>query len=120
MGNFLTPYARQKILNILQGNGQSSDLTGLNMTDKLYLTSQQKQVTELTPSSVTNVQSTSVTATYLILPDELQQYLTNLSMYYEQDQNNEKILDVPIDIDKTSNNPEGEFSLTISIRHSIQ
>lgn len=120
MGNFLTPYAKEKLLNILQGKGESGDLTGLNMTNKLYLTSQQRQVTELTPSAVTTVQSTSVTATYLILPDELQQHLTNLAMYYGQNQKNEKILDVPIDIDKTSNSPEGEFSLTISIRYSIQ
>lgn len=119
LGNYLTPSAKEKLLKLIQGKGETSDISGLNLVTDIYFTTKQSNSFFLSPTDITEVSSTSVTAAYYLLPDQLQEEITELQMYYGNSSSNEKILSVPVNIDRSPGNPEGEFAMTLSVRHAI-
>lgn len=119
LGNYLTPYAKQKLIKLLRGQGVESDLSGLNLVGDLYFETDQSSSFHLVPTDIAEVTSTSVTATYYLLPDQLQEHITGLRLYYGNAPANDAILAAPVDINRAPGNPEGEFAMTISVRHAI-
>lgn len=119
LGNYLTPYAKQKLLKLIQGQGTTGDLSGLNLVSDLHFQTTGSDDYHLAPADIAEVTATSVTATYYLLPDQLQTTITGLRMYYDNDNQKEAILYAPVNIDRTPGNPEGEFAMTLSIRHAI-
>jgi len=119
LGNYLTPFAKQKLLKLIQGQGAAGDLSGINLVSDLYFTTNASNDFHLPPADIVEVSSTSVTATYYLLPDQLQEKISGLQMYYNGSQQNEPILQADVNIDRSPDNPEGEFAMTLSVRHAI-
>ncbi len=119
LGNYLTPYAKQKLLKLIQGQGGAEDISSLNLVSDLYFQTPESGDYHLPPADIVEVTGTSVTATYYLLPDQLQTAITGLRMYYGNDSHNEAVLSAPVEIDRTPGNPEGEFAMTLSVRHAI-
>ncbi len=118
LNNYLTSYAKERLMQILQGKGNSYDLTGLNLTGDLSLqtSSQAEAVAVLEPSGIVETSPTSVTATYYLLPDQAQTQIDYLAVYSAV---NNRLLDAAVNINRAPGNPEGEFAMTISVRHAI-
>lgn len=119
LGNYLTPFAKQKLLKLIQGQGAAGDLSGINLVSDLYFTTNASNDFHLPPADIVEVSATSVTATYYLLPDQLQEKISGLQMYYNGSQQNEPILQAAVNIDRSPDNPEGEFAMTLSVRHAI-
>ena len=119
MGNYLTDYAKSKLLKILQGEGEAGDLSNLNLTTNLYFTTQESSTFNIETSGITTPTNNAITASYYLLPDQLQELITGLDIYYANNIANPKILTAPVSIDRSPTNPEGQYSLTISVKHSI-
>lgn len=119
LGNYLTDYAKSKLLKILQGEGEAGDLSNLNLTTNLYFTTQESSTFNIETSGITTPTNNAITASYYLLPDQLQELITGLDIYYANNIANPKILTAPVSIDRSPTNPEGQYSLTISVKHSI-
>ena len=119
LGNYLTDYAKSKLLKILQGEGEAGDLSNLNLTANLYFTTQESNTFNVETSGITTPTNNAITASYYLLPDQLQELITGLDIYYANNIANPKILTAPVSIDRSPTNPEGQYSLTISVKHSI-
>ena len=70
----------------------------------------------LEPSGIVETSPTSVTATYYLLPDQAQTQIDYLAVYSAV---NNRLLDAAVNINRAPGNPEGEFAMTISVRHAI-
>ena len=118
LNNYLTGYAKERLMQILQGKGNSYDLTGLNLTGDLALetSSSAEAAAELEPSGIVETSPTSVTATYYLLPDQAQTQIDRLSIYSDV---NNRLLSADVNINRAPGNPEGEFAMTISVRHAV-
>lgn len=119
LGNYLTPFAKGKLLKLIQGQGNQEDLRGINLVSDLYFQTEESDPFALSPTDIVEVTSASVTATYYLLPDQVQEKITGLKMYYDNSPQEQEILTVPVSIDRTPENPEGEFAMTLSVRHAI-
>ena len=119
LGNYLTNYAKNKLLKILQGAGENGDLTNLNLTSNLYFTTQTSNTFNVEPSGITTPTNNSITVSYYLLPDQLQETITGLDIYYANNNTNSKILTAPVNIDRSPTNPEGQYALTFSVKHAV-
>lgn len=119
LGNFLTNYAKNKLLKILQGEGEPGDLSNLNLTSNLYFTTQTSNTFNVEPSGITAPTNNSITVSYYLLPDQLQEIITGLDIYYANNNTNQKILTAPVNIDRSPTNPEGQYALTVSVKHAV-
>lgn len=113
--NYLTAYAKERMMQILQGKGTSADMTGLNLTGDLALETDTETAGTLEPIGLVETSPTSVTATYYVLPDQAQAVIQRMAVYG----GTEKLLNADVHIDRTPGNPEGEFAMTISVRHAM-
>lgn len=118
LNNYLTSYTKERLMQILQGKGNSDDLTGLNLTGNLSLetNSSAEAAAELEPSGIVETSPTSVTATYYLLPDQAQTQIDYLSIYSDV---HNRLLSADVNINRAPGNPEGEFAMTISVRHAM-
>lgn len=122
LGNYLTALGRQKILDILSGNGEAVDATALNAVGPVFVNAGTSSAM-LSPEEVTPPSNNSITATYYMSPDEYINVIDSLQYLYNgssSDPNFEQpFMEIPINIDKSATNPQGKFALTISVRHTI-
>lgn len=122
LGNFLNALGRQKILNLISGNGSNTGANALNSVGPMFVEAGSFSAM-IYPEEVTPPSNNSVTATYYITPDEFATTITGLQYLYNgfsTDPNFMKpFMEIPINIDKSANNPQGKFALTISVRHTI-
>ena len=122
LGNYLTALGRQKILDILSGNGEAVDATALNTVGPVFVNAGTSSAM-LSPEEVTPPSNNSITATYYMSPDEYINVIDSLQYLYNgssSDPNFEQpFMEIPINIDKSATNPQGKFALTISVRHTI-
>lgn len=116
LNNYLTAYTKGRLLQILQGKGNSTDMTELNLTGPLHLESDTADIETLDPSGIVETSPTSVTVTYYLLPDQAQTLIQHLTIY---NTTSEKLLNADVNINRSPGNPEGEFSMTISVRHAF-
>lgn len=113
LGNYLTAVGRKQLLSFIQGQCPAG---GFNLCTSAQIVTA-SGVTTFAPEAISPTTNNSVTVTYYLLPDQLQEMLTALQINYGD--SDTPILNVPLNIDRTQNNPLGEFSLTISMRHTI-
>ena len=125
MGNYLLPWAKEKIINLLTGNGTANDTILLNVVDEGMFVTLLENGTEATDfislQSDPITTQDSITATYYVLPNALKKYISS-GWFRSTDPvtgENRVIEEFPLGIDKSSSNPMGEFALTIVVRHSI-
>lgn len=116
LNNYLTAHTRERLLQILQGKGNRDDMTGLNLTGALSLETDMAVVETLEPSDLVETSPTSVTVTYYLLPDQAQAAIQHMAVYNDDD---EKLLHADVNINRAPGNPEGEFAMTISVRHAM-
>ena len=122
LGNYLTSLGRQKILNILSGNGETVDATALNAVGPAFVNAGTSSAM-LSPEEVTPPSNNSITATYYMSPDEYINVIDSLQYLYNGSSSDpdfeQPFMEIPINIDKSATNPQGKFALTISVRHTI-
>lgn len=118
VNNYLTSYTKERMMQILQGKGNDTDMTELALTGELFLETDTAVVESLEPSDVVETSPTSVTATYYLLPDQAQTLIQHLAVYAGN--NSEKLMDASVNINRAPGNPEGEFAMTISVRHAME
>lgn len=116
LNNYLTAYTKKRLLQILQGKGNSADMTELNLTGPLHLETDTADVETLEPSGIVETSPTSVTTTYYLLPDQAQTLIRHLTIYNAE---TEKLMNADVNINRSPGNPEGEFAMTISVRHTF-
>ena len=120
LGNYLTDVGRKHLLNILSGNGQDGDLTNLNLTDSVFVDAAGSS-SMLAPEQISTPSNNSITAVYYLAPDSFQNIITSLQYLYggSGDDAGKAIMRIPVNIDRSPNNPQGQYALTISVRHMI-
>lgn len=121
-GNYLQPWAKQKIVNLLTGNGAANDTVLLNVVSGgMYVTLQDGSTDNIAMQSDPITTQDSITATYYLMPTQMQEYI--VSGYFRSTDptsgQNMVIEQFPLNIDRTTANPMGQFALTIVVRHSI-
>lgn len=119
LGKLFNAFCETKTAEAYSRAGAAGDLSGINLVSDLYFTTDASSNFHLPPADIVEVSSTSVTATYYLLPDQLQEKISGLQMYYNGSQQNEPILQAAVNIDRSPDNPEGEFAMTLSVRHAI-
>lgn len=122
VGNYLQPWAKQKIINLLSGQGTANDTILMNVTiGGMYVNLQDGSTNNIALQSTPIITQDSITATYYLMPAQLQEYL--VSGYFRSTDptsgQNMVIEEFPLNIDRTPSNPMGEYALTIVVRHSI-
>lgn len=120
LGNYLTDIGRKHLLNILSGKGESGDLTGLNLTDWVFVDAGGTS-SMLEPEQVSPPSNNSVTVVYYMAPDRFPALIKSLQYQYGDlgDDIGATIMEIPMNIDRSPDNPQGQYALTISIRHMI-
>lgn len=119
LNNYLTPYAKERLMQILQGKGNETDMSGLNLTNALFLETDDGISETLEPSDIVETTPTSATATYYLLPDQAQTLIHHLGVYVDNSAQQEKLLNAEVNINRAPGNPEGEFAMTITMRHAV-
>lgn len=120
LGNYLTDVGRKHLLNILSGQGQSGDLTGLNLTSDVFVNAGGTS-SMLAPEQVSPPSNNSITTVYYIAPDRFPALIESLQYSYGgiDDDAGQTIMEIPINIDRSPGNPQGQYALTISVRNMI-
>lgn len=80
LNNYLTSYAKERLMQILQGKGNETDMSGLNLTNALFLETDDGISETLEPSDIVETTPTSATATYYLLPDQAQTLIHHLGV----------------------------------------
>lgn len=119
LGSYLTEYTKNSLLKILQGKGLASEMTGLNLTGPLSFETASAAVEAVSASDIVETAPNSVTATYYLLPDQAQTLIKKLSVYQSVAMGGRKLLGADVSIDRSPGNPEGEYAMTVSVRHTI-
>ena len=120
MGNYLTDLGRKHLLNILSGQGEEGDLTGLKLTGDVFVNAG-KASSMLAPEQVSPPSNNSITTVYYIPPDRFPSLIESLQYGYGAvtEDVGKTIMEIPINIDRSPGNPQGQYALTISVRNMI-
>lgn len=120
LGNYLTDIGRKHLLNILSGNGQTGDLSNLNLIGSVFVDAGGSS-SMLEPEQVSDPSNNSITAVYYMAPDRFQNIISSLQYIYggTDDDAGKPIMSIPVNIDRSPGNPQGQYALTVSVRHMI-
>lgn len=122
LGNYLNALGRQKILNMISGNDSSVIVGSLNAVGPMFVSAGTSSAM-LQPEEVSAPSSNSITATYYISPDDFLTTITAFQYLYNGATSSpdfmQPFMEIPVNIDKSPTNPQGQFALTVSVRHTI-
>lgn len=116
MANYLTPYARGRLMALLQGKGETSDTTGLNLCAPLYVNDRTSLLWGVDMEGDPVITDNSISANYVMLEDEQPYLIEELSIMT----NRQKLVSVPVSIDKRPGSGYAEFMLTVGMQHALK
>ncbi|MCO7137176.1 hypothetical protein NIF40_06485 [[Clostridium] leptum] len=116
LGNYLTAYGKKQILNYLSGENPavSTDLWG-----DILVADANGGTEKFSPEDV-SMTNNGGTATYVLLPSDAMYQIGKIIVPEGNVENGSPILSADVDIDHRSDNPRGQFSLTIAVRTTIE